>query len=459
MTGMSALAPELVQSHPRYLQTPLTPFKAYRQSFRVPSSKPETQRALIMAAQADGVSHIYNDLRCLETSTMKEAFRAFGVEVVETADHLIVHGCAGQFQYNNQVIDSKGSGLVFRVFSALATTVSVPVIISGDATLRKRIMAPLFQALRELGADIDCIAAPDRAPIVNWGSPLPGGRCEIPGNLSSQFITAILLAAPLAQQPVEVKVTGEVYSQSYIRQTVEAMGKVGVSVDTSSRLDHFTVQPAIPTATNIELSGDYTSASYLLAWAALFPGTTTITNLREHSLQGEREIIEMIRTLGLGVVFDPENDQVIIQNTLDGLHGEYHFDIRNCPNIAPTLAAISAFVEGSFKVTGAAITRFHKCSRVEAIAQELQKVGVDITPIYTEDNACDGFITHGKQTYEGGQTLSSWGDHRLFMSLYLASLRMKKSNQIDGYQDIVCSFPSFLEQFSFLTDSTKPRLA
>jgi 3-phosphoshikimate 1-carboxyvinyltransferase len=431
------------------------PYGSYRQSFRVPSSKPETQRALIMAAQADGVSQIYNDLRCLETDTMKQAFRCFGVEVVEQNDHLVVSGCGGQFKYNNQVIDSKGSGLVFRVFSALATTVDTPVIISGDGTLRKRIMAPLFQALGQLGANIDCVVEPDRAPIVNWRASFQGGACTIPGNLSSQFITAVLLAAPLAQQAVDITVTDEVYSKSYIQQTVAAMRNVGVDVDVTPGFDHFTVQPATPTAATINLSGDYTSASYLLAWAALFPGITTITNLREESLQGEREIIEMIRALGLGVIFDPENDQVLIQNDLDGLRGDYHFDIRNCPNIAPTLAAISGFVEGSFKVTGAAITRFHKCSRVEAIAHELQKLGVDIQPIYTDDNACDGFITHGKHSYEGGEILSSWGDHRLFMSLYIASLRMKKSNKIDGYQDIICSFPSFLEQFSFLTKMTK----
>ena len=448
---MTSFAPELFQLHPDHLQTPLVPYKSYRQSFKVPSSKPETQRGLIMAALADGISHIHNDLRCLETDTMKQAFRSFGVEVVEKEKHLVVQGCGGEFQYNNRVIDSKGSGLVFRVFSALATTVSSPVIISGDATLRKRIMAPLFQALENLGANIECIAVPDRAPIVNWSASLQGGHCKVPGNLSSQFITAILLAAPLAQNPIGITVTDEVYSKSYIHQTVAAMRQFGVSVDMTDTFDHFTVQPTLPTATNIQLSGDYTSASYLLAWASLFPGTTIIENLREHSLQGEREIIDMIRALGLNIVFDPQDEQVVIHNDLDGLRGNYHFDIRNCPNIAPTLAAISAFVEGSFKVTGAAITRFHKCSRIESIAQELQKVGVDITPIYLDDNTCDGFITHGKHTYEGGETLSSWGDHRLFMSLYLASLRMKKSNRIDGYQDIICSFPSFLEQFSFLT--------
>ncbi|MGF1495111.1 MAG: 3-phosphoshikimate 1-carboxyvinyltransferase [Microcoleaceae cyanobacterium] len=451
---MIHISPEITQSRSDFLLTPCAPYGTYSQSFRVPSSKPETQRALIMAAQADGVSHIYNDLRCSETDTMKQAFRCFGVDVVEKDDHLVVSGCGGQFKYNNQVIDSKGSGLVFRVFTALATTVDSPVIISGDSTLRKRIMAPLFQALRQLGADIDCIVEPDRAPIVNWQASLQGGECTIPGNLSSQFITAVLLAAPLAQQTVDITVTDEVYSQSYIQQTVAMMRNAGVQVDVTPGLDHFTVQPTAPRAARVDLSGDYTSASYLLAWAALFPGMTTLKNLREESLQGEREIIEMMRALGLGIVFDAENDTVFIQNNLDGLKGDYHFDIRNCPNIAPTLAAISAFVEGSFKVTGAAITRFHKCSRVEAIANELQKLGVDIQPIYTDDNACDGFVTHGRHSYEGGEILSSWGDHRLFMSLYIASLRMKNSNKIDGHRDIICSYPSFLEQFNFLTHQT-----
>ncbi|NJR61139.1 MAG: 3-phosphoshikimate 1-carboxyvinyltransferase [Cyanobacteria bacterium CRU_2_1] len=412
----------------------------------VPPSKPETQRAVFISAISEGVTRVFNDLRCSETETMKEAFRAVGCQFVEHPDHLEVHGIGGNFTPFSKVIDAKGSGLVFRCFSALASVINYPVIITGDSTLRARVMEPLFNALRQLGASLECVAEPGKAPIVNWSNQLPGGSCTLPGNVSSQFITALLLTAPLAENPVEIEVKGEVYSKSYIDQTVAAMQYAGVAVETSQDYDYFKVAPAQYRPQDFHITADYTSASYLLARSVLFKGVTVLKNIQEESLQGERFIIDILRVLGADVFFKKDKNEVVIHNHNDRLEGNYEFNVINCPNIVPTLVALGAFVTGTFRVVGASITRLHKAPRVEAMTCELRKLGVDIEPIYN-DGVCDGFEIHGRETYEGGVEFSSWGDHRIFMSLFIVSLKTKKPNYLDGFSDVICSFPEFLSEF------------
>src|SRR4051812_20956444 len=151
---------------------------------RIPSSKPETQRAILAATLAAGRSVVYNDLRCVETSTMKEACRAIGAIVDERDGYLEIQGVGRNFQSVRRVIDALGSGLVFRIFTALTSFTPSATVVTGDAVLRSRVMAPLFDALRQIGAHIYCAADDGKAPIVNWGGGIRGGRCELPGDVS-----------------------------------------------------------------------------------------------------------------------------------------------------------------------------------------------------------------------------------------------------------------------------------
>jgi 3-phosphoshikimate 1-carboxyvinyltransferase len=423
------------------------PLKKTSGHFCLPSSKPETQRAILMATLADGISYIYNDLRCLETTTMKNACRNFGAVIIEHDNYLKVYGIGKKIAPLNKVIDAKGSGLVFRTFTALAAATNQAIVLSGDETLCKRVMSPLFDALRQLGANIESIHNNDRAPVVSWNSPWLGGKCILPGNISSQFITAILIAAPFAENMVEIEVDGEVYSQSYIKQTIEYMTNAGISVEVSNDYRYYKILPGTYKPNNYQIKEDYTSASYLLAYAALFHGRTVINNVHGESLQGEQAIIGILKNLGMQISHDATKKELIIVNSLDQLKGDYEFNAIDYPNIVPTLAAIGAYVSGTFRVVGASITRFHKASRVEAIANELSALGVDITLIY-KDGACDGFEIHGKPSYPGGKTFSSWGDHRIFMSLFIACLKTTSSCYLSGYQDVDCSFPTFLAEFS-----------
>lgn len=415
-----------------------------------PSSKPETQRAILAATLADGTSIVHNDLRCVETSAMKQACRALGARIDEHAGYLEIRGVGGALHLGQRVVDAIGSGLVFRTFTALTSFADSPAIITGDTILRTRVMKPLFDALEELGARIECIGEAGKAPVVNWGGGLRGGRCTVPGNVSSQFITAILFAAPLADKPVEIAIEGELLSISYIRQTIATLRHSGIQVDVTDDFSLIRVQPGNYQAAEYRIGGDYTSSSYLIGAAALFPGTFVLGNLGSESLQGERAIIDVVQALGLSVHFDDTRNELTLVNSHSQLTGDYEFDASDFPNIVPTLAAIGAYVKGTFRVVGGSITRLHKSPRIKAMVSELGKMGVDIKGLF-KDGVYDGFeIRSTGEPYPGGVDLSSWGDHRIFMSLFIASLRARQPNRLEGYRDVNCSFPDFFTQFEHL---------
>lgn len=422
------------------------PVDSFSGTFRVPSSKPETQRAILTGTLAEGTTRVYNDLRCDETETMKNACRAFGATITEHDGYLEIRGIGGTLPHIRHVVQSRGSGLVFRVVTALASALPSPVVVTGDATLCNRVMEPLLVALRELGADVESIVSENKAPVVNWGHGLKGGTCRLPGDISSQFITAVLFAAPLAESPVEIEVTGEVYSQSYIRQTLASLTDAGIKVTASPDMRHYRVEPSAYQAQDVTTHEDYTSASYLLAAAALFPGRTVLTNIYGDSMQGEFAIVPILRQLGVNITMDRTTMSMTVDNPPDSLRGDFEVNVQDCPNIVPTLAALGAYVQGSLRVTGGRLTRFHKASRIEAMAAELTRAGVDIEVLYI-DGVCDGFVVRGAATYPGGVTLSSWGDHRIFMSLFVAGLRMQTANRFSGFEDVRLSFPSFMEEF------------
>ncbi|MEV6276995.1 3-phosphoshikimate 1-carboxyvinyltransferase [Nocardia sp. NPDC051832] len=423
------------------------PLEAFSGTFRVPASKPETQRAILAGTLAEGVSRIGNDLRAGETEVMKRACRALGAEITEHEGYLEIRGCGGRFRHEGLVLQAEGSGLVFRTMAALGSVQPAPVVVTGDEILCGRVMAPLLTGLRELGARIDCVCRDGHAPIVNWGRGLRGGQCRLPGDISSQFVTAVLFAAPFAREPVEIEIVGELYSKSYIAQTLSCLAAAGVRVSASDDFRRFRVWPSAYRARNVSVREDYTSASYLLAAAALFPGRTVLGHVSGGSGQGEYAILGILERLGLRVDRERATSSLIVDNPTGRLRGDLEVDARDCPNIVPTLAAIGAYVEGRIRVVGGRLVRFHKASRVEAMVHELSRAGVDIEPLY-DDGVCDGFEVRGAPDYPGGVTFSSWGDHRIFMSLFVAGLRMRSANLFTGFEDVRLSFPGFVEEFA-----------
>ena len=421
------------------------PQRAFPRAVSAPSSKPETQRTILIAALAEGTSTVVNDLRCEETETMVEACRNLGARFDFRDDRVHVTGIGGRPAFKNRFIQAYGSGLVFRCFTALASVSTDMVALTGDKTLRARVMRPLFEALEGFGATIIPLAEDGHAPILAAGTTFNGGSVSLPGNISSQFITALLLAAPFAKGLVEIRVAGELLSASYIRQTLWAMKRAGIDVQPSDDLKSITVSPGRYRAVDTVVLGDFTSLSYIVAACALTEGTTVVHNVPEESLQGESEIIQIARTIGLDLTFDDgEKILTIVNDGVDVLRGNFSFDVSDCPNIVPTLAAIGAFVDGSFTVTGGSITRLHKSPRIHAMITELKKLGVAVESLHRDD-VIDGFTIKGNGIApSGGIELEYWNDHRIFMSLYIVSARCRTPNRLAGAESVISSFPNFI---------------
>jgi 3-phosphoshikimate 1-carboxyvinyltransferase len=419
-----------------------------RRVFVVPSSKPETQRALLLAALANGRSEITHDLRCRETYTMRRALQSLGAVFIENKDRLTVDGVSLRNRKAGDaiVIQCEGSGLVARVFTVLGMVGQGALLITGDHILRRREMTPLFEAVQKANQSLEYLGDPYHLPVLVRGGGMRGGDYELPGDVSSQFITALLIGAPMAESPLTIHVRGPVFSGSYLRQTIAAMKTAGVYVACDETLKWFRAPTTEYQPFTQRILGDCSSASYLLAAAALSQGATVLRNICERTLQGEWAMIRMLEEMGVECVIDAQAETVTVQNRHESLKGDYEFDVRDCPNIVPTLAALGSFVNGVFRVVGASITRLHKSPRVDAMVSELRKLGVNITTLFRK-GLVDGFEVRGANSYEGGQTLSSWQDHRIFMSLFVASLRHRKPNLIDGFADVDCSFPGFFEQF------------
>jgi 3-phosphoshikimate 1-carboxyvinyltransferase len=425
----------------------VAPATSFSGCFQIPPSKPETQRAILASALAAGRSRIRGALRCDEIETMKRACQAIGAKITERPDGLDIDGVGGAPRFRDRTIDAAGSALVFRTMTALAAVQPLPIVLTGDATLRRRVMSPLFDALRELGADIQSTGDWGSAPVIASGRAVQNDRCQLAGNVSSQFITAMLFALPLTDRPVHIEVTDEVYSKSYIRQTLATLTAAGVAVDASPDCRHFRVEPSIYRPQDVYIKEDYTSASYLLAAAALYKGRSVFRNVHGESTQGEAAIISILQQLGLKIDIDRRSNTLILENRDGMLRGGFEIDVRDCPNIAPTLAALGAYVTGTLRVVGARLTRLHKASRVEAMVSELSSAGVDIE-VVRRDGVCDGFQVRGAPSYPGGCTFSSWGDHRIFMSLFVASLRMHRPSFCSGFEDVRLSFPDFVQEFA-----------
>ncbi|MGG1948576.1 5-enolpyruvylshikimate-3-phosphate synthase [Trinickia sp. NRRL B-1857] len=416
----------------------------------VPASKPETQRAIVTASLAAGLSRIYNDLRCLETETMKRACRQLGAQISEYDGFLEVSGVGRDFTRDTIVIDAKGSGLVFRTLSAVACARRAPTILTGDHTLRRRVMRPLFDALDSLGANIEHLSDAGNAPVINWGQPISRSNADLPGDVSSQFVTALLFLAPLSDQPLTIRQSDPVLSKSYIAQTVDFLRRASIDIDVDPRFNHFFVRPGEYKAFDSYINADYTSLSYLLFACTIFSGEYVIRGITSDTLQGERIFIDVVKALGVKVVHDDAAKELLVSSIHATLSGKHEIDVSDGPNIIPTLVALSLFVEGEFRVIGGSVTRLHKSSRIESMVTEATKLGADIKTLWNQQGDIDGFVTHGRSDYEGGTFFTSCGDHRNFMSLFIASLKFRRPSYIDGFNDVICSFPEFLEQFEEL---------
>ncbi|WP_426506681.1 3-phosphoshikimate 1-carboxyvinyltransferase [Dactylosporangium sp. McL0621] len=401
-------------------------------TLRPPGSKSITNRALICAALAPGRSTLTGMLFANDTHAMLGAVRALGaaVTVDEAAQTVLVDGIDPRTATGEVRIDARQSGTTGRFILPAAALRPARGIVDGDPQLRARPFGPLVDALRELGATIEDLDRPGYLPVAATG-PLAGGKVAVPGHISSQYLSGLLMAGPLMADGLTVELTSPLVSVPYVESTTAVMAAFGVQVD------GLTVRPQAYRATEYDIEPDASAASYLLAAAAITGGRVSVEGLGTGSLQGDVRFADLLERMGARVERDAHRITVTGTGELHGIE----VDMADISDTAQTLAAVAAFADSPTVVTGIDFIRRKETDRIAAIVTELRRAGLDAT----ED--VDGFTVRPGAIAPAD--FETYDDHRMAMSLALLGLRVP-GVRIKHPRCVSKTYPTYFEDLARL---------
>ena len=393
-----------------------------------PPSKSYTHRAFILAFLAEGVSKIKDPLYSEDTLASLNSCQAFGSHVNQQNNYSEITGINGKPKTPKNVLDLKNSGTTLRILTSIASLAKGCTVLTGDKSLRTRPMQDLIDALQPLGVSAFSTRNNGKPPIIIKGG-FKGGKTSINGNVSSQYISSILMAAPYAEKCVDLKVKGNFISKPYVDMTLDLMEKFKVHVDYERSENSFHIEPQIYKSKDYTVEGDYSSASYLIAGAAALNSNLTIKNLIRDSKQGDKYILEIVKDMGCEVKVKNNEVKIVGQGRLNATE----VNLQNAPDLLPTVAALATMADGKTKITGVEHARFKETDRIHTCATELSKLGVSLT------EKKDGLIINGG--VHGG-VVKSHMDHRLAMAFYIIGLKVGKI-KIEDASVYNVSFPDF----------------
>lgn len=394
----------------------LSPVPAINGSIRPPGSKSITNRALVCAALATGSSHLTGVLDSEDTTVMIEAWKKLGLDIVHDKQlgEIRMTGGGGHVPNRNADLFVANSGTTIRFLTAALCACEGNFVLDGVPRMRERPIGDLLVALRQLGANVQSANTnDDRCPPVSIASTgLNGGIATVAGNISSQFLSGLMMAAPMAKSPVTLQVQGELVSVPYVRMTAAVMHSFGASVDGNGSgpfvIDTAKKYVGVP----YDIEPDASAASYFWAAAAITGGRAFVSGLNQESLQGDVRFCEVLRQMGCTVNYRPDGTEVIGGQQLRGVE----VDMSDISDTVQTLAAVAMFAEGSTTVRGVAHNRVKETDRISDLATELRKLGARV------DEFEDG-LRIDPPTNITPTEIDTYHDHRMAMSLALIGLR------------------------------------
>ncbi len=326
----------------------------------------------------------------------------------DVGGNIEVTGCAGTGSNRSADLWLENSGTSIRFLTALCTLGRGTVRLDGSTRMRERPIRDLVVALNQLGADVRCESESGCPPVVVEAAGLLGGAANVAGNISSQFLSALLMAAPAARTTIDINVEGELVSQPYVDMTLGVMSRFGVSVD-DSESNRYRIEPQVYHAIEYDIEPDASAASYFLAAAAITGGEVTVEGLSRGALQGDVGFADALERMGCQV--DWRNDHITV--TGGQLHG-IDIDMNAISDTAQTLAVVAVFAGGPTRIRNIAHVRHKETDRIQAVATELRRLGIDV------DEAPDGLTIHPGTPQPA--TIQTYDDHRMAMSFALAGL-------------------------------------
>ena len=395
-----------------------------------PPSKSMTHRALVLSALADGKSTIANPLTADDTEATASVLRGLGVGLVR-GEKWTVEG--GKFKVPKADLHCGESGTTLRFMAAACALAKGECRLTGGKSLSARPVGPLLDALAQLGVKSTSRGGLPPVTIKGIGR-IGGGETRLPGDVSSQFVSALLTVAPLADTPVEINLTTPLESRPYVAMTMDAMRAFGVEAWASRDMRWLKASLGPYRASTVEVEGDWSSAAYALAAAAL-TGGVTLRGLNLNSSQADRTIIEILSRMGADVSTGGGAVRVA-KSTLRGIN----VDLSDCPDLFPIVSALCAAAEGESILTGLGRLKLKESDRLAAMAEGLTRMEIKMR--------CDSDSAKITGGAPRGAELDPWGDHRIAMSLAVLALAAEGETKINDAGCVSKSYPGFWDDLA-----------
>lgn len=388
------------------------------------------------AALAKGKSEIIHPLSSDDTEACLDVLTKVGIRFQQKVDAWQVVG--GDFREPATDLFCGESAATFRFMTAICSLVPGKCRLIAASSLSKRPIKPLLQALRQLG--VDCLYHDEEASVVVTGGRLSGGVTELPGNISSQFVSALLFIAPFAEEGATIRLTTPLESQSFVLMTLECLKMFGIGVKFAKDLRRFEIMRQTYKPTNYRVEGDWSSASYLLALGAL-SGEVEVDNLNLESLQGDRVILDFLKDMGALVRVD-KNSVTVRKARLNGIRA----DLSNCIDLLPTMAVLAAAADGVSEFTGIERARLKESDRVSAVREGLAGMGIKVIE---ERNRLAIAGSEPK-----GSVIDARDDHRIAMAFSILG-SVAGGTIIDGAECVAKTYPEFWDVVKSLGGEVK----
>lgn len=383
-----------------------------RGSIRPPGSKSLTNRALAIAALAEGTSRLVGVLDSTDTRVMIESLNRLGIEVRHDPETCIaeVTGCGGKIPAKVADLWLENSGTSIRFLTAVCGLGHGVFRLDGNPRMRQRPVKPLVDALNDLGSHVKCETGTACPPVMVKSQGLQGGKATVAGDISSQFLSALLITSPGAKQPVELHIEGELVSRPYVEMTLGVMARFDVMAE-SVASDVYRIQPQVYRGTEYQIEPDASAASYFFAAAAITGGEVTVEGLPEHALQGDVAFVEALAQMGCEVT--SRSDAITVKGgPLRGIN----IDMNAISDTAQTLACVAAFAEGPTRISRIGHIRHKETDRIAALATELRRLGIQV------DDEEDAITVHPGPM--SAARIETYDDHRMAMSFALIGLKV-----------------------------------
>jgi len=402
-------------------------------SVRVPGSKSLTNRALLISALASGRTRLTNALFSDDSCYFAKALQSLGfdVQLDEAKNEMTVTGLGGTIPSRKADLFIGNAGTAARFLTAFLALGNGEYILDGDSRMRERPIGDLVDALNQLGVELE--TTNNCPPVEIFAKGLPGGKTRIAGNISSQFLSALLMVAPYAKFPVEIELITELNSKPYVDMTIAIMKDFGVEIERRGYVG-FKVQPSFfSPRSSYSIESDASAASYFFAAPAIRGGKVRVENISRTSRQGDIAFLDILQQMGCTILEGDNFIEVSGTHTLKGLDA----DLRDIPDTAQTLAVIAPFASSPTRIRGIASARLKETDRIHATCAELRRLGIPV-----EEHE-DGMTIYPCNEIQPG-TVQTYNDHRMAMAFALIGLQVEGIT-IENPSCVSKTFPNYFQ--------------